>query len=91
MVVRLYGELYEAAGRVREVELEVEDGATVLDAARLLEQRFSGLRGRLLHGDKLSEDLVVLVNGRNIDFLEGAETRLRDGDRVAFFPPAGGG
>ena len=35
--------------------------------------------------------LHVLVNGRNIVFLDGADTKLNDGDTVAVFPPIGGG
>ncbi|MET1127751.1 MAG: MoaD/ThiS family protein [Thermoproteota archaeon] len=30
----------------------------------------------------------VAVNGRRVDFLEGLNTRLRDGDRVLFSPRA---
>ena len=33
----------------------------------------------------------VLINGRNIQFLQGRETILHDGDTVAFLPPVGGG
>jgi molybdopterin synthase sulfur carrier subunit len=33
----------------------------------------------------------ILVNGRAIDFLDKLDTRIADGDRVAFFPPVGGG
>ncbi|AKB74678.1 Molybdenum cofactor biosynthesis protein MoaD [Methanosarcina lacustris Z-7289] len=35
--------------------------------------------------------IKVLVNGRNIDFLKGAETELKDGDVVVLFPPIAGG
>ncbi len=35
--------------------------------------------------------LHVLLNGRNIVFLDGPETRLQDGDTVAVLPPIGGG
>ncbi len=36
-------------------------------------------------------DLVILVNGRHIEFLKDEETVLKDGDEVAIFPPAAGG
>ena len=34
---------------------------------------------------------VLIVNGREITYLDGLETRLRDGDVVAFIPPVAGG
>jgi MoaD family protein len=33
----------------------------------------------------------ILVNGRDIDFLDQLNTRIVDGDGVAFFTPVGGG
>ena len=33
----------------------------------------------------------MLVNGRNILFLDGLATTLRDGDVVSVFPPVYGG
>jgi molybdopterin synthase sulfur carrier subunit len=35
--------------------------------------------------------LHVLVNGRNVRFLEGQKTKLAPDDSVAFLPPIGGG
>ena len=89
--VKLFAEYYELAGRRHVVELEVPEDYTVLELARLLEEKFPGLRGRLVEGDKIAEEAKVLVNGRLIDWLGGEKTRLSDGDTVAFFPPAAGG
>lgn len=36
-------------------------------------------------------ELVFMVNGRNIAFLQGLETALHAGDEVAVFPPMSGG
>jgi len=33
----------------------------------------------------------ILMNGRDIDFLDRLDTRLKDGDELSFFSPAGGG
>ena len=37
------------------------------------------------------KEIAFLVNGRNIAFLEGAETALKEGDEVHIFPPVYGG
>lgn len=51
-----------------------------------------GRRQVLFSGaDVLRERLTVLVNGRNILFLDGLSTPLRDGDVIAVFPPVYGG
>ncbi|MGI6066511.1 MAG: MoaD family protein [Bacillota bacterium] len=39
----------------------------------------------------LREGMVILVNGRNILFLEGLGTKLKEDDTVCLIPPAGGG
>ncbi len=36
-------------------------------------------------------EIAVLVNGRNIRFLDRLETKLCEGDEVAIFPPVYGG
>ncbi len=33
----------------------------------------------------------ILVNGRDVESLQGLATRLKEGDHVVFFPPVGGG
>ncbi len=33
----------------------------------------------------------ILVNGRDIDFLQGAKTGLKEGDTVVLIPPVAGG
>lgn len=36
-------------------------------------------------------ELAILVNGRNIDLLDGVGTVLEDGDEVVILPPSAGG
>jgi len=53
-----------------------------LEAPEFVEKLREGVANGYLH---------VLLNGRNIVFLNGPETRLSDGDTVAILPPIGGG
>ncbi|KSW11876.1 hypothetical protein CF15_03490 [Pyrodictium occultum] len=90
VLVRFFA-LYQEAAGAREVELEIPEDYTILELARMLEEKFPKLRGQLVEGDRISEEARVLVNGRNIEWLDKEKTRLRDGDIVAFFPPVAGG
>lgn len=81
-------------GGKTEVEIEVENGSL----KNLLEALF------LRYGDEL-KDLIfsaktkkvkpfyhMLVNGCNyLDLPEQLDTKLREGDVIALFPPVGGG
>lgn len=67
ITVRAYGRLQDAVGR--ETTLSLPTGATVRDVLDEL-----GVRG---------EAKIVLVNGTNVNHLDGAETALSAGDTVA--------
>ena len=40
---------------------------------------------------KLTGLITVFVNGRAIQYLQGLDTPVRNGDSVSLFPPVGGG
>jgi molybdopterin synthase sulfur carrier subunit len=92
VTVRGYASFVELLGPS---DFEVDsDAETVGSLIGFLAERFnprlrellldSATRG-VLKGNK------ILVNGRDVDFLQGLETRIKDGDRIVLFPPTGGG
>lgn len=88
--VRFFATYRDLAG-VRELEVEVPDNTTVLTLAKILEEKFPKLKGRLIERDRIREETKVLVNGRNIEWLDRENTKISDGYTVAFFPPVAGG
>lgn len=84
--VRLLQEFLEMAGWHRRV-FELPEGATVRDLLNMLPE---SVRERLLErgGDSIKWPAAVLVNGRRIEFLDGLNTRLKDGDVVVVSPRA---
>jgi sulfur-carrier protein len=78
----------------RQTEIDLPDGSTVQDL-------LAHMLGRW--GDKLSPHLLepasglllphvrVMVNGQTIQFLQGLETPLNEGDEVLFLPLVSGG
>ncbi len=76
-----------------EVELELPEGCTVREALEALVSRCGQALAQALFGQegRLAPGVKVMLNGRDIDFLSGLETRLSNGDEVFLFPPVGGG
>jgi len=88
--VKFLATLYDLTG-VLKTEVEVPDGITVRELIDVLDQRFGKLKAEILEGDKLKPMYNILVNGRAVEWLNGLETGLKDGDEVVFIPPAAGG
>lgn len=42
-------------------------------------------------GDALGERVIVMVNGRRVEFLDGLNTALKDTDAVLIYPVVAGG
>jgi len=90
VTVRVFGDLAPVLGR-RHV-LDLGEGSSVGALTSLLARRAGLKRHGHLGGYRVGGgDLAVLVNGRNIELLDGVETVLRDGDEVILLPPTAGG
>jgi molybdopterin synthase sulfur carrier subunit len=49
------------------------------------------LKADLLEGQAIKKGTLLLVDGRNVLFLDGLDTVINDQQEIAFFPPGGGG
>jgi MoaD family protein len=89
--VRLFGPLRAAVG-ARQVELELGPDAEVGDLPAVLAERYGTDIDQLFASEEGSfSNLLVLVNGQDHKVLDGAKTRLKEGDAVSLLPPLTGG
>lgn len=85
VTLRVYATLIELVGtRVREVPISI--GETIEELLRK-----TGLYDTVVENGKVRSMYKILVNGRDIEFLNGLETKLKDGDVIDIFPPVAGG
>ena len=78
----------------RRTEIELLVGSTIEDFLWHVRERWGEeLAARLFHPDSVVvlPYVRVMVNGQTIEFLDGMETLLKDGDEVLILPPASGG
>jgi sulfur-carrier protein len=75
-------------------EIDLPDGSTVEDFLATLQARWGdGLSGQLFDraGGTVLPYVRILVNGQAIQFLQGMDTPLHEGDEVLILPPVSGG
>jgi len=91
VTVKLFATLREMAGwKERVYDLDPPDVSSLLRTVQVKGEPFYDIVVDEEKGVLLSR-YKVLVNGRDIEFLQGLKTILNSGDVVAIFPPAGGG
>jgi proteasome lid subunit RPN8/RPN11/molybdopterin converting factor small subunit len=84
--------LRRLTGGQAHVDVDVQPGQTSLaELVDLIEARHPGLKSELWEGDDFKHYVNVYMNGEEVRALEGAATRLREGDQVAFVPMLAGG
>jgi molybdopterin converting factor small subunit len=67
------------------------DGTTLDELLSNLDAAHSGLRARLVDGEKLRRFVNVYLNDEDVRFLGGLETPVKDGDTVTVLPAVAGG
>jgi molybdopterin synthase sulfur carrier subunit len=90
--VKFFTSLREITGKKTE-EIMLQDTTTVQGLLTMLAEKY----GKNFHeyvytkNGKVQGFLSFLVNGKNINAMEGFETKLKQGDTIAILPPVGGG
>lgn len=89
--IKLFANLREIAG-VSELELEGENIQEILD---ILQNDHPQIQELIYDDDRGKKEIRayinILINGNNIQHLEGSDTVLNEGDEIAIFPPVSGG
>lgn len=89
MQVRFYAFLRDIAdAKAIEIPAAQTIEATIMDICTKYGPK---MRRELLRSDKINDELIILVNGKNIAHLQGAETHLHDSDVIDIFPMVAGG
>ncbi len=74
------------------IELEVPKDSTIFQViVSVIEAKGPELERLVMDGDEISGSLIVLLNRRDIDTLQGLETVVNDGDEIALLPHVQGG
>jgi len=89
--VNLYATLRLTTG-LSSVEVEVRGPIVMRQLIDLAcEKTTPKLKADLLEGQAIKKGTLLLVDGRNVLFLDGLDTLVNDQQVIAFFPPGGGG
>jgi molybdopterin synthase sulfur carrier subunit len=88
--VRAFGRLIDTLGA--EFEVELSPDAKIKDLIAKLKEKAPMLDEKALTRYERDEpELIILLNGKNIQTLENLQTSLKDGDTVVLLPPVVGG
>ena len=58
---------------------------------KLIEKFGMKFKQAIMSGTKLKSGIKMIINGRDIDYLNGLDTQLNDGDVIVIIPPIAGG
>jgi molybdopterin converting factor small subunit len=89
-VIHLYGLPYEITA-LREVEVELKDGAGMAGVIAAMREKVPALEGRVFRPgeDRLHELYKFNVNGQL--YFDGTDFKLQPGDHIALLVPIAGG
>lgn len=89
--VKFYAHLRDLVNQREKLEIELDSSTTITQLLDKLIQD-QKIRQHIFDDEKqVKSDITLLVNGREIKFLDGVNTILKQGDEVSIFPVVAGG
>jgi len=89
--LKLFATLRDLTG-TKEVDVNFEAGQTVRQLVASILDKHPTLGNAMLNDDgTLSGAVQILVHGRNIEWLNGLDTTIREEDIISLIPPSAGG
>ena len=90
-MLKSFGQLRKVLGS-QSIEIDMSEQSTIRDVIdRVIAIGGASVKRQVMEGDRISGSLIVLLNKRDIDTLQGANTTLKEGDEVAILPHVQGG
>ncbi|MHA1729215.1 MAG: ubiquitin-like small modifier protein 1 [Promethearchaeota archaeon] len=90
ITVKFFAGLKEIT-HVREIKLYFRKGGLLFDLLEIIFKKYALRQIVLNENNELRKYINILINGRQIKFLDGFKSKLHDRDTVAIFPPIAGG
>ncbi len=88
--VKFYSLLRKFIG-CKEIEVHAKK-ISILELIKKISRKVEkDLTNKLTQDKKLITGTIILLNGRNIHYLDKLNTIVSDGDNINIFPPGGGG
>lgn len=88
--VQLFAYFREAVNQ-NELKIDAENVAELIDNLTSEYRTLAPLIYESQESKLLNSDVMILVNGRNIEALQGLKTELKSTDIISIFPPICGG
>jgi molybdopterin synthase sulfur carrier subunit len=92
VAVKFFTSLREITGKKVDT-IQLQNTITVDELVTLLSEKYGKKFREYIYNKKgeVQPFLSFLVNGKNINIMQGFDTELKEGDIVAILPPVGGG